>query len=60
MKLTLRIGDGARLLDPANDQWSPSSDFELCLNHNRFNFILKIEKGKDYNYLKKIQVDEAL
>jgi 2-phosphosulfolactate phosphatase len=54
MKLTLRTGDGARLLDPANDEWSPSSDFELCLDPDRFNFVLKIEKGEDYNWLKKI------
>jgi len=54
MKLTLRTGDGARLLDPANDQWSPSSDFELCLDPDRFNFVLKIEKGEDYNSLIKI------
>ena len=55
MKLTLRTGDGARLLDPANDQWSPSSDFELCLDPDRFNFVLKIEKGEEYSSLKKIQ-----
>ncbi len=54
MKQILRVGDGARLLDPANDEWSPSSDFELCLDPDRFNFILKIEKGEDYNWLKKI------
>jgi 2-phosphosulfolactate phosphatase len=54
MKQILRTGDGARLLDPANDEWSPSSDFELCLDPNRFNFVLKIEKGENYNWLKKI------
>jgi len=54
MKQILRTGDGARLLDPANDEWSPSSDFELCLDPNRFNFVLKIEKGETYNWLKKI------
>lgn len=54
MKLTLQTGDGARLLDPVNDAWSPSSDFELCLDPDRFNFVLKIEKGEDYNFLIKI------
>jgi 2-phosphosulfolactate phosphatase len=56
MKQILRTGDGARLLDPANNEWSPSSDFELCLDPDRFNFILKIEKGKEYSYLKKIHL----
>jgi len=54
MKLILRTGDGARLLDPANDDWSPATDFELCLNPDRFDFVLKIEKLQDFNWLKKI------
>jgi len=56
MKQILRTGDGARLLDPANHEWSPASDFELCLDINRFDFVLKIEKGEDYNWLNMISV----
>jgi len=56
MKQTLRTGDGARLLDPANHEWSPSSDFELCLDPNRFDFVLKIEKGEGFNWLRKIVI----
>jgi len=56
MKEMLAIGDGARLLDPANHEWSPSTDFELCLDPNRFNFVLKIEKGEGFNWLKKIEM----
>ena len=56
MKLLLRTGDGARLLDPANKEWSPASDFELCLDLDRFDFVLKIEKGPDFNWLTKIGV----
>ncbi|NEW83430.1 MAG: 2-phosphosulfolactate phosphatase [Mariniphaga sp.] len=56
MKLILRTGDGARLLDPANHEWSPASDFELCLDPNRFDFVLKIEKGEEFGFLKKIQL----
>ena len=54
MKQILRTGDGARLLDPANHEWSPSSDFDLCLDPDRFDLVLKIEKGCAYNWLKKI------
>ena len=53
MKEMLAVGDGARLLDPVNHEWSPASDFELCLDPNRFDFILKIEKGDGYNWLRK-------
>jgi len=58
MKQILRTGDGARLLDPANDEWSPASDFELCLDPDRFNFVLKIEKLQDFNWLKLIAVPD--
>lgn len=56
IKQILRTGDGARLLDPANHEWSPATDFELCLDPDRFDFVLKIEKGEEYNWLKKITV----
>jgi len=55
MKLILSTGDGARLLDPLNHEWSPASDFELCLDLNRFNFVLKVEKGENYNWLRRIE-----
>lgn len=53
MKEVLRKGDGARLLDPATDEWSPASDFDLCLDLNRFDFVLSVEKGPEYNVLRK-------
>ena len=54
IKKTLRTGDGARLLDPANHEWSPATDFGLCLDLDRFGFVLSVEKGEDYNWLRKI------
>ena len=50
MKDVLRFGDGARLLDPANTEWSPASDFNLCLDLDRFDFVLRLEKGRDPEY----------
>jgi 2-phosphosulfolactate phosphatase len=53
----LRTGDGARLLDPQNCSHSPATDFDLCLDRNRFNFILVVKKDKaGLNYLEKIDV----
>ncbi len=43
MKGILRFGDGARLLNPANSEWSPASDFDLCLDLDRFDFVLRLE-----------------
>lgn len=54
MKEILRTGDGARLLDPANHEWSPATDFDLCLDLDRFDFVLAVEKGVDYNWLKEV------
>lgn len=53
---TLRIGSGARFFDPKNQGWSPQSDFELCLDLNRFDFILKVENEDGLNYLRKINI----
>jgi len=51
----IRHGSGARFFDPEKQSWSPQADFELCLDLNRFNFVLKVEKDKGLNYLKKIE-----
>lgn len=55
MKEILRTGDGSRLLDPANNEWSPASDFDLCLDLNRFDFVLKLEK-EEYPKIGKLPV----
>lgn len=52
MREVLRNGDGARLLDPANAEWSPAGDFDLCLDLNRFDFILKLDPEGDPRALK--------
>lgn len=46
MKETLRTGDGARLLDPANKVWSPASDFDLCLDLDKFDFVLRLREER--------------
>jgi len=52
----IRNGSGARFFDPEKQSWSPQSDFELCLDLNRFGFVLKVEKEGDLNYLRKIDI----
>jgi 2-phosphosulfolactate phosphatase len=44
----LRVGSGKRLLDPINLAHSPSRDFDLCTDLNKFPFILKVfnEEGR--------------
>lgn len=38
---SLRTGSGKRFFDPANLKFSPPTDFFLCTDLDRFNFILK-------------------
>jgi len=50
----IRNGSGARFFDPEKQSWSPQADFELCLDLNRFGFVLKVEKDEGLNYLRRI------
>ena len=52
----IRDGSGARFFDPEKQEWSPQDDFFLCLDLNRFNFVLKVETENDFNYLRKIEI----
>lgn len=54
MKEILRTGDGARLLDPANHTWSPASDFELCLDLDKFDFVLRLDDEEGRKVLEMI------
>lgn len=51
---TIKSGDGRRFFDPLKQNWSPQKDFKLCLDLNRFDFVLKVEKDGELNYLRQI------
>lgn len=52
----IKKGDGARFFAPEKQEWAPVADFDLCLSLNRFNFVLKVEKENNLNYLRKIEI----
>ncbi len=52
----IRNGSGARFFDEDKQNWSPKKDFELCLDLNRFDFVLKVEKQDELNYLRRINI----
>ena len=56
MKEKIKQGDGARFFDLEKQSWSPESDFYLCLDLNRFDFVLKVEKEGELNSLRKIEI----
>ena len=43
----LRTSSGKRFFEPANVEFSPPTDFFLCTNVDKFDFILKAEKRFD-------------
>lgn len=52
----IRTGAGARFFAPEKQEWAPSTDFDLCLSLNRFDFVLKVENENGLNYLQRIDV----
>lgn len=49
----IRKGSGNRFFNPETQDWSPRQDFDLCLDLNRFDFVLKVEKENGLNFLRK-------
>ena len=56
MKEVIRSGSGARFFETEKQEWAPQTDFELCLDLNRFNFVLKVERENEINYLRKFEI----
>lgn len=52
----IKTGDGARFFAPEKQLWAPMADFDLCLSLNRFDFVLKVERENNLNYLRKIAI----
>jgi 2-phosphosulfolactate phosphatase len=53
MKKIIRAGSGARFFEAEKQAYSPSADFELCLDINRFDFIIKASKQDELLVLNK-------
>ena len=56
IKEVIRNTSAKRLFAPENQTFSPSSDFDLCMDLGRFNFILKAEENKGLLYLTPIKI----
>jgi 2-phosphosulfolactate phosphatase len=56
MAEVIRHGTGARFFEPESQAWAPSSDYDLCLRRNTFDFVLKAERENGIFVLKKIDI----
>jgi len=55
MKKIIRAGSGKRFFETDKQAYSPSSDFELCTDLNRFSFIIKAFSIDGMLVLKKVK-----
>jgi 2-phosphosulfolactate phosphatase len=56
MKEMIRNTSAKRLFATENQAFSPASDFELCTDLGRFNFVLKLELNTGLLHLTKIKI----
>jgi 2-phosphosulfolactate phosphatase len=55
---TIKNTSARRLFNPENQEFSPSSDFYLCTNIGKFNFVLKAEESDGILKLKRINKND--
>jgi 2-phosphosulfolactate phosphatase len=53
-KNIIRNTSALRLFEPANQDFSPSTDFDYCMDIGRFNFVLEVQQAGNLISLKKI------
>ncbi|MDD4107319.1 MAG: 2-phosphosulfolactate phosphatase [Prolixibacteraceae bacterium] len=52
----IRKGSGKRFFRPESQEWAPSSDFDLCLKLNHFDFVLKVMHDHSGMFLQPVSV----
>lgn len=52
----IRNGSGARFFEESGQSWAPASDFDLCMQWNIFNFVLRGNHEGDILFLEKTEV----
>ncbi len=57
MREVIRNTAGKRFFIDENQYFAPSADFDLCLDLNKFPFVLKLEEAHEgFQYLKKLKI----
>jgi 2-phosphosulfolactate phosphatase len=55
MKEVIRKGTGSRFFGTESQPWAPQEDFDLCLNLDTFNFVLRVVRDSNGYTLHKIE-----
>lgn len=56
MEQKIRNGSGARFFDEVSQKWAPKEDYWLCLQRNKFDFVLNVRNKKGLLSLQKIEI----
>lgn len=56
MKEQIRNGSGARFFEEKSQSWAPREDFDLCLDLNRIDFVLRVNQIDGLLKLEKIEI----
>ncbi len=54
MRSQIRNGSGARFFAPDSQSWAPQEDFDLCLDLNKFDFVLRARQHSSSTQLERI------
>ena len=53
----LKVTSGAKFFDKAQNDVFPEADFHMCIEYDKFDFIVKLEKGEDgLDYMRKYDI----
>lgn len=52
----LRYTSGAKFFDPGQQGVFPQRDFELCIQRDRFDFVLRVAKNEEPPYIQRIDI----
>lgn len=58
MKKVIRETSGKRFFEEDKQDFAPKSDFDLCLDLNRFDFIIKAKRMENTALMKKLSVND--
>lgn len=51
----LKVTSGAKFFDPEQNDVFPTQDFYMCTEVDKFDFVMKVHKNNDYNYVEKVK-----
>ena len=55
----LKTTDGAKFFDPSQNDVFPEKDFYMCTQVDKFDFVMRLSKNADLEYMEKLIIQES-